>query len=355
MATVQRYVNTASTPGGDGTTNATAGANRAYASLFDWAAAAGGSATDDYIVDCCGVAEDTTSTTVGFSTHITTGSVTIRGNRSDAAGFYSGPLAISPNHYRLVLGAGTSPLVLNEANITVDGIQVESGGGAFRCGIVLGNSSTFTIRNCRIRASATTSCGIGSGGADQAGNTAKTIENNLVVGFDIGVEIQMASHYSPTVTIRHNTIYGDGSSIGIKILEQGGFGAGTYTMKGNAIGNSGADNCFSVTFNAGGTAVYDDNATEDAQGTTGEIAIGTLTNAWTSPGGGRSADFTVKNTSSPLYNAVNPTLVSTDITGFTRDGTNHDVGCFEYQAASTFNAAWARGANTVASTGARLA
>ena len=33
MATITRYVNTASTPGGDGTTNATSGANRAYASL----------------------------------------------------------------------------------------------------------------------------------------------------------------------------------------------------------------------------------------------------------------------------------------------------------------------------------
>jgi hypothetical protein len=31
-----RYVNVASTSGGDGTTNATAGANRAYASLSEW-------------------------------------------------------------------------------------------------------------------------------------------------------------------------------------------------------------------------------------------------------------------------------------------------------------------------------
>ncbi len=36
MATITRYVNPASADGGDGTTNATSGANRAYASLNDW-------------------------------------------------------------------------------------------------------------------------------------------------------------------------------------------------------------------------------------------------------------------------------------------------------------------------------
>lgn len=39
MATITRYINPASTAGGDGTTNATAGANRAYASASEWEAA----------------------------------------------------------------------------------------------------------------------------------------------------------------------------------------------------------------------------------------------------------------------------------------------------------------------------
>ena len=39
MAEVIRYINTASTAGGDGTTNATSGANRAYASFSEWQSA----------------------------------------------------------------------------------------------------------------------------------------------------------------------------------------------------------------------------------------------------------------------------------------------------------------------------
>lgn len=338
MATVQRYVNTASTAGGDGTTNATSGANRAYASLSEWESNAGGSATDDYIVDCCGTAADTTAVTVDFATNITTGSITIRGNRGDGAGFYDGPDLISTQHYRLVVGAGASALYINEDRVTIDGIQVESGGGSFRCGINVVAAKTYTIRKCRVRATATTDCGIGQGNVDASGHETRVIENNLVVGFEAGIEVKVGAHYSPNVSILQNTVYGDGSAIGIKLVEQAGSGTGTYAIKGNAIGNSGASNCFSVTMLGGGTLTYDDNATEDAQGTNGEIAIGTLTDAWTNPGTGQTADFTVKDTSSSLYGAVNPTLVTTDIVDFTRDGTNHDVGCFEYQAAAASGA-----------------
>lgn len=60
MATVTRYVNAASSAGGDGTTNATAGANRAYGSIneaFD-AAVAGKSTSDTWDVYCEGTTAD---------------------------------------------------------------------------------------------------------------------------------------------------------------------------------------------------------------------------------------------------------------------------------------------------------
>jgi hypothetical protein len=66
---VVRYVNTASTAGGDGTTNATVGANRAFATLnaalaalegTDWAAA-----NERPVILCSGVAADTTPVAVG--------------------------------------------------------------------------------------------------------------------------------------------------------------------------------------------------------------------------------------------------------------------------------------------------
>jgi hypothetical protein len=51
---ITRYVNTASTPGGDGTTNATTGANRAYASLSGFASALPSTLTDSYTCRCTG-------------------------------------------------------------------------------------------------------------------------------------------------------------------------------------------------------------------------------------------------------------------------------------------------------------
>lgn len=330
MATVQRYVNTASS-GGDGTTNNTSGGTAAYASLSSWEANSGGSATDDYIVDCCGTAADATAVTVDFAVAFTTGSVTIRGNASDPAGKYNGTATISTSHYRLSSVAATC-LVLTENNTTVDGIQAEAQGGAFRAAIHFASiAGNCTIRNNRVRASGACDSGIGTGGTATGSNGTWLIENNLVVGFTlVGIETKYDNFRTPTVTVRQNTVYGDGSSIGIQAID-GVSGAASFTIKGNAIGNTGASNALSVTL-VGGSATYDDNATEDAQGTTGEIAIGTLANAWTSPGTTQAADFTVKDASSSLYSAVNPTLVTLDITGFTRDGTNHDVGCFEFQA-----------------------
>jgi hypothetical protein len=56
---IQRYVNTASTAGGDGTTNATSGANRAYATLSEaFEPLHFGSTSDVYRVNCSGATAD---------------------------------------------------------------------------------------------------------------------------------------------------------------------------------------------------------------------------------------------------------------------------------------------------------
>ncbi len=98
-----------------------------------------------------------------------------------------------------------------------------------------------------------------------------------------------------------------------------------WNIKGNACaGNAGAE---ISTTGTSGTLNQADNATDD---TTGEIQNIVAADAWTTPGVTAASVFTVKNTSSVLYDAVNPTLLTTDITDFTRDGTNHDVGAFEF-------------------------
>ncbi len=333
MATVQRYVDTASS-GGDGTTQGHSGATAAYASLSSWEANAGGSATDDYIVDCAGSAADTTAVVVDFTPNLTTGSVTIRGDRAapDSDGFYDGNVVISSSFYRLAPASTAVTLDCVEANFTIDGIQVESAHTSTN-GVAIRNNMTgaFTVRKCRVRNSATCAFGIGNSAALSSSAT-RTFENNLSVGFtQAGIIQASANFFGGTLNFLQNTCYGDGtSSFGVRAFSSGGGAAATIVIKGNALANSGTDADISVTLTGSSTATYADNATEDFDlGTTNEIDLGAPTDAWTSPGTTAASDFTVKNASSALYNAVNPTLVTTDITDFTRDGTNHDVGSFE--------------------------
>jgi hypothetical protein len=334
VATVQRYVDTASS-GGDGTTQGHSGATAAYASLSSWEANAGGSATDDYIVDCAGSAADTTAVVVDFATNITTGSVTIRGDRAapDDDGFYDGNVVISSSHYRLAPASTVVTLDIAEVNGTVDGIQVVSAHNAGNGHAVRNQSNgAFTARKNRIHNASTCNAGLGNAVALAGTGVTRTFENNLVVGFTVhGIVQGVANFFTPTINTYHNTVYGDGtSSIGVRMFSSGGSAAGVFNIKANALANSGSDADISVTLTGTTSVAYADNATEDFDlGTTNEIDLGNPTDAWTSPGTTDSSDFTVKNTSSALYNAVNPTLVTTDITDFTRDGTNHDVGAFE--------------------------
>lgn len=338
MATVQRFVNTASA-GGDGTTNATSGANAAYASLASWIAnTSGGSSADDYIVDCCGVAADTTPAEVDFSPSITTGSILIRANRGDAAGFYDGPLVISSSHYRLATGASTLCLVLLEPNTTVDGLQLVPGHTTSNRSAV--NSTTsgssgqhWTIRNCRLFNGGSVDFGLGFGsGVNLGGNgTIRTYENNLIVGFDVsGIYSWVSTHATNETNIRHNTIWGDGSSYGIRCVTGSGSGTPVWNIAGNVVANAGTQDAISISAPVG-TVNLGENATDQYPlGLSGEVDIGSAAAAWTDPGNGAGYDFTVKDTSSALYAAATPVLTE-DLLGYTRDGTFHDIGAFELQ------------------------
>jgi hypothetical protein len=324
MATVQRYCNTASS-GGDGTTNNTSGATAAFVSQFSAESNMGGSATDDYVLDCCGVAADTTSVNWDFTTNLTTGTINVRSNRSDPAGFYDGPLVISDQHYRLSAGDVLNGIRVSELNTTIDGIQLIAGHTTSNgIGISTSNGG-FTVKNCRVLNIAATQYGIGNPVALGGGSTDRTIENNLVVGFVTQqIYTNVAQFFAPTVNVFHNTCYGNGSSGGIRVEKTGNSGAVVINVKANAVAN----NAIGISSSLGsGTLSSADNASADS---TGEITGISAAAAWTSPGTSASSDFTILDTG-PLYNAVNPTLVPEDITGFPRDGTNHDVGCFEFQ------------------------
>lgn len=120
MAEIVRYVNTASSPGGDGTTNATSGANRAYASLNEWEAdeqqdLAGGGNT--MLVHCEGSAADTAAVTInGWTTNATYG-ITIQADEDKRH-----PGEWSTGHYR-VYPEDAIALFTYEDYINVIGVQ----------------------------------------------------------------------------------------------------------------------------------------------------------------------------------------------------------------------------------------
>jgi hypothetical protein len=357
MATIQRYVNTASTAGGDGTTNATSGANRAYPTLSAWEAGMGsGNSGDDYIVDCCGSTADSTALTVNFAAL----SILIRGNRGEADGFYDGDLVTSTSHYRLHITAGSIPLVLACNNTTVDGIQIVldntgssldglSTGGAF------GNTA---VRNCRILRAVGQGSGIGLGVAGIAAGSANgytyTYENNVIAGWQHAIRHRSPDFWTRTATFRHNTLYGGGGNNAALLIADVANSRCNYGVYANACGNTGSTASIVGTVGTGMSFTTADNVVSVASSTTDEIALGTASDAWTSPGLSASSDFSVKDASSVLYQVVNPTRVTLDITGFTRDGTNHDAGAFEFQAGSSLPTLTAINASLITTTGARL-
>ena len=96
MAVVTRYVNTASSPGGDGTTAATTGANRAYASLSEWEADEQTdlvTATDTHVVNCVGSTADTARAYITGWTTDATYFITVNGDNTTGA--------YSAAHYRI--------------------------------------------------------------------------------------------------------------------------------------------------------------------------------------------------------------------------------------------------------------
>ena len=123
MALITRYVNTASTAGGDGTTNATTGAARAYASLNEWEANEQVdlvAATDQHIVHCVGTSADTTAVDVNGWTTSTTYYITIQVDAADRPT----SAQYSTSNYRLESSGTATLLILSEVGTKVFGLQI---------------------------------------------------------------------------------------------------------------------------------------------------------------------------------------------------------------------------------------
>lgn len=141
--TITRYVNTAASAGGDGTTNGTGGANRAYASLAECIAdelvARPNLVSNDELLHilCCGTSADTTFPQIeGFTTDATR-YIHVEGNSGDAAGAHYSTVW-STSHYRVSVSAQFTYAFLNRTpyfrmtQIQIENTHATEGYSAFR-------------------------------------------------------------------------------------------------------------------------------------------------------------------------------------------------------------------------------
>ncbi len=336
MAAVTVYVNTDNVGTEDGTTHATG-----WATLADAIADmnAGTFNSDDVTIECSGATNDTTAVSVSISD--TPLSITIKGDRSAGNGFNNGAPLIDTAFYLLAPGNVGSVLNMAEPTIdvTIDGLQIESGHtGSF--GYVLTpqpqEGYVHTIKNCRILNTSSCDVGIGRDGQAVTLDGVLNIENNIIVGFqDANIWLTNGNYRDVDLSIVHNTVYGGGSGYGIRVTDSvSGDVPATWTVRGNAIANCTTDISLEG-LRAQTTVVQNDNATDDSGRDAADFDIGTLTDAWTSPGTTAAADFTVKDTGSNLYNAVSPAASPSgeDIIGTTRGAAPNSAGAFALAAA----------------------
>ena len=326
---VTRFVNTASTPGGDGTTNDTVGANRAFASLVtalatlaatDWAGA-----NQQLRILCSGTTPDTGDAvvTAAWNGHLSPECYL------EIIGDQPSSLAISTSHYRCVDTEPGGFGVLGGGYVRVSRIAyvitVGAGSSGYSCVGVIEGGYEMDVRFDSIRVdaasiSASRTSDTHAFWTDATGaSNAVTFTNCVTVGWTgSGATHRGFTKAAGTANVR---IY-NGTAHGCGI----GFASDAAGM---IVKNCGASNCangFAGTFDGGSTNNASNNAA-DAPGSNprnsvtptfvsapGDLHLASGDTAWKDQGSNLSADSLVP--------------FSTDGDGATRTGT-WDIGADE--------------------------
>lgn len=215
MAAVIRFVNTASTAGGDGTTNNTTGATRAYASLNEWESNEQTDLvtdTDTHTVNCSGVAADVLKTSiVGWTTNVSF-FITINGNNT--SGVYN------TSAHRIewtTAGASQFGLSIEEDFTVVNDMQVftahVSGAHSFCFAYRFTANKEAELNRCIARASGTTAGNFSGGVKDNTSNAGNNyLTNCLIYDFDFtnneGQGFQRPSRAAGGTIVRNCTVVG---------------------------------------------------------------------------------------------------------------------------------------------------
>lgn len=316
MATVTRYVNTASSAGGDGTTNATSGANRAYVSMV-----------------ACEAAEQTDLVAAGDILDIIaegsaadTARVNWLGWTTDSSNYVNVRTTLANRHdgkwdnssYRLdVNGTSVSEAMkVTDADVRLEGLQIglNTAPGSAAYGIYgVSTGGDLYISHCIIRS--TMSAGGNQYGVNSATSNTR-IWNTFIYNFeDSG--IQSGSSGSYTVRAYNVTIIN---------CRRGFRASGNVFVVKNCLGDSNGDVDFTGTFTS---AEYNASSDGTAPGTNSRTSqTFTFVDAGgddyhLASGDGGAKDFGVDLSSDPNL------AFSDDIDGDTRSG-SWDIGADEF-------------------------
>ena len=330
MAEVVRYVNTASTAGGDGTTNNTTGATRAYASSAEWNTAEITNLvldTDNHVLKCCGTAADTAQLNMSGWTMSAVYNFLMEGNPDEADGWNKTGL-YSTSHYRIETVDASNIKAAKDSFSTFRNLQgATSGTGNNNPNVYLKNT-VDVLEGCILRQGCTGTKGKGVIG-DYA-PFAGSISNNIIYSTDPLPEldsygISFKGEVSSTGRIYNNTVYG--------------FREGIYAPLATQVGKCNNNTVFGCTddFDMHANWTLDYNASDDGDGTNAQTLSGT-----------RADDFVDVTTydfhpvesgvlpSNGLGSATDSNVPLADIKDVTRSTSAPSIGAIEYGAVSSF-------------------
>lgn len=247
---ITRYVNTASTAGGNGTTNDTVGANRAYASLSEFEASLPGdiTGTDSYTAICTGSTADTTTAQFFGTTTNATHYIKVQCAPGDRSGAHW-----NTDHYR-ISRTGELALIIYDDYVWIDGIQMEvtvsaDQGRVAYCVPPTANTNLIKFEKCIFKANASGTA-YNVIGISQYGTGIFYESNNLFINFTGTGAYNCATLNDPHVNSRifNNTVIGcnKGLSIGYAIGKNNLVSSGSS----DAYTGLGSSNDYNVTSRA---------------------------------------------------------------------------------------------------------
>ncbi len=267
MALEQRYINTASTPGGDGTTNAITGANRAYASASEWETAEQKdlvAAGNNHVVNATGISADNTALIISGWTTSATNNIVFNGESNGI--WDTSKYRITSTDWDATVQILTGFVEFN--NVSVD--NTGTGGGSY-AGVYIGlTSGDVTVDSCCIRKSvanaATTTQGIT---VVSSATGAVSLLNNIIYDYHRGISASTGTNSE--FNIYNNTIFVSGD-VGIGLSLWGA--TDTLSCINNIIQNATATD-FSIVSTAT-TQNIDYNLSQDATATGTNSVVNTL-------------------------------------------------------------------------------